>query len=69
MLAAQDVLVKSIRLSFSIHTFIITFLQYIHPSPFAEASHQFPHLLKPPLGAQKVEFSPALQQARELQTV
>jgi hypothetical protein len=26
-------------------------MQYIHPSPFAETSHHFPHLLKPPLGA------------------
>jgi hypothetical protein len=51
MLAAHDVLVKSIHLSLSIHTFIITFMQYIHPSPFAETSHHFPHLLTPPLGA------------------
>jgi hypothetical protein len=28
-------------LSFSISTFIITFTQYIHPSPFAEASLHF----------------------------
>jgi hypothetical protein len=58
------------------HTFIhsITFVQYIYPSPFAEASLHFliACLLSgetPPCGAEpRIELGPALQQADALPT-
>jgi hypothetical protein len=61
---------------FNIHTFIhsITFIQYIYPSPFAEASLHFliACLLSgetPPCGAEaRIELGPALQQADALPT-
>ncbi len=62
---------------YNIHTFIhsITFIQYIYPSPFVEASLHFliACLLsgeKPPCGAEprieRIELGPALQQADAL---
>jgi hypothetical protein len=61
---------------YGMHTFIhsITFIQYIYPSPFAEASlHFFIACLlsgeKPPCGAEpRIELGPALQQADALPT-
>jgi hypothetical protein len=61
---------------YTIHTFIhsITFIQYIYPSPFAEASLHFliACLLSgetPPCGAKpRIELGPALQQADALPT-
>jgi hypothetical protein len=62
---------------YNIHTYIhtITFIQYIYPSPFAEASlHPFLHRLlaqwgEPPCGAEpRIELGPALQQADALPT-
>jgi hypothetical protein len=55
-------------LSFS-HTFLITFIQYIHPSPFAEDSLHFLHCLfaqwdnLPGVPSPSFELGPALQQA------
>jgi hypothetical protein len=57
---------------YNIHTFIQS--QYIHPSPFAEASlHVFIAFSaqwgKPPCGAEpRIELGPALQQADALPT-
>jgi hypothetical protein len=57
---------------YHIHTFIQS--QYIHPSPFAEASLHFFIALsaqwgKPPCGAEpRIELGPALQQADALPT-
>jgi hypothetical protein len=61
---------------YSKHTFIhpMTFIQYIYPSPFAEASLHFliACLLSgetPPCGAEsRIELGPALQQADALST-
>ena len=56
------------------HTFIITFVQYTHPSSFAEASLHFLIALvlsgeKPPCGAEpRIELGPAFQQADALPT-
>ncbi len=70
MLAAQDFLVKSNHLSFSIHTFIITFIQYNHPSPFAVLRPLtiFLNCSNLPWVPSQVEVRPTLQKARELQT-
>jgi hypothetical protein len=54
------------------HTFIITFIQYIHFHPFAEASLLFfiacfAQREKPPWGAEPgFELGPAIQQASAL---
>jgi hypothetical protein len=59
---------------FHLHTFVITFIQNIHPSPFAEASLHFLHCLslrvkKPPWGAEpRFELGPAVQQASAIPT-
>jgi hypothetical protein len=61
---------------YNIHTYIhtITFIQYIYPSPFAEASLHFfiacvAQWGEPPCGAEpRIELGPALQQADALPT-
>jgi hypothetical protein len=68
----QDATLLFIFIFYHIHTFIQS--QYIHPSPFAEASLHFFIALsaqwgKPPCGAEpRIELGPALQQADALPT-
>ncbi len=59
---------------FFLHTFIITFIRYVHSYSFAEVSLLFLHCFfaqreKPPWGAEPgFELEPAVQQASALPT-